>query len=657
MYRIDKIVLQNFKFFYGKKEICFDRKHVLIYGENGSGKSAIYWALYTFFQSVFKTEPRQVQKYFLRLSKSQESLKNRYAKREEDSFIEIYFDNDDHDPRKKIISNKTVNTRSDKFVEQITLVSDFIDYKSIFNIYNFTNKNRVKLFGYFEKNLMPFINLRTILVEIDGTKKSKNLAIWWNYLGKGLKPYPGMHDEKYKSFQALITQFNEDLFFYLKSITETANDYLTKSFKENIAISFDFENCTFNNFNTHNRGRNKKTIAPEIYLTVELLDTNFDEDASKVDRAHTFLNEARLSSIALAIRMAILKEKYVKESPKVLVFDDLLLSLDMGNREVVLNTIFDEYSNDYQIIFLTHDKILFHTVISHIKTQYANELKANGITDKNKQEDAFLEYWKVYEMYESELPDSKKIPVLIDYKTPLQKAYHYFKNNDSIDYNACGNNLRVALEEFFIEFIPKKFLKDNQGNPFEKNSLTLNPLIEKCIEYFTHLSFDISILDKLNRFRERALNKTSHYNPHSNYFKKELQETFEIINLLKTYRTDRIIQTDELLQFSVTSQSKKKYVYTFKPLDDIRLYLEPKGSAESLYSENDKRTYALVGYTEDNNSLLIDHVSNNQTLQEFYDETISGLEKKIEEDCKKADNIFDIIKNIEGKSLNELKRY
>jgi DNA repair exonuclease SbcCD ATPase subunit len=79
MYRIDKIVLHNFKFFYGEKEIRFDRKHVLIYGENGSGKSAIYWALYTFFQSVFKTDPRQVQKYFLPITKSPESIKNRYA--------------------------------------------------------------------------------------------------------------------------------------------------------------------------------------------------------------------------------------------------------------------------------------------------------------------------------------------------------------------------------------------------------------------------------------------------------------------------------------------------------------------------------------------------------------------------------------------------
>ncbi len=326
--------------------------------------------------------------------------------------------------------------------------------------------------------------------------------------------------------------------------------------------------------------------------------------------------------------MAILKDKYVKESPKMLILDDLLLSLDMGNREAVLNIVLEEYFNDYQIMFLTHDRVFFQTILSYIKTYHSKKMKADGELDTNKLDVAFNKYWKVFEMYESNLLDEKFIPVITEYKSNLQKALHYFSSPEHIDYNACGNNFRAALEELFIDFIPKEFLKEKKGQPIEKNALTLNSLIEKCIEYFTHLGFDTSILDKLNRYRERALNQTSHYNPHSNYFKKELQETFEIINLLKTYRTDGIIQTDELLQFSVTSQSKKEYVYTFKPLDDIRLYLEPKDGAESFYSKNDKRTHALVGYTEDNNSLLIDHVSNNKTLQEFYDETISGLEKK-----------------------------
>ena len=657
MHKIKEIKLKNFKFFYGENTIQFDRKHMLLYGENGSGKSSIYWALYTFFQSVFKTDPRQVQKYFLPPTTSSESIKNRYANNEENSYIEIFFENDPSDPRTKRISNTTVNTRTDNFIEQITLSSDLIDYKSIFNIYNFTNRERVKLFKYFDKNLMPFINLRTPLVEIDGTVKSNNLNEGWKYVKKGMSPRPNMRDPEYNSFQNLIGQFNLDFKYYLEAITETANEYLQLQFKEDMQISFEYQNCTFNDFNSHNRGRNHKTIAPEIYLMVTLIDANLDADSCKVERVHTYLNEAKLSSIALAIRMAILKDKFIAESPKILILDDLLLSLDMGNREAVLNIVLNEYCADYQIIFLTHDKIFFQTVLSYIKTYYANELRSRGELNKNVLDVHFKEHWKVYEMYESSLPDAKKVPVIMEHQSHLQKALHYFNTHDSIDYNACGNNLRAALEEFFRDFIPKNFLRDGHNNPIDKNLLTLNPLIERCILFFNHLGFDTEHLDRVNRYRERALNQTSHYNPNSNYFKKELQETFEIINLLKIYRKDKMVETNETLKFSVNSNSGKTYSFTFQPLEDILLYLEPKDGAISFYSMDDKRTYGFVDFTDENGTVPFTVINRNKTILEFYNETIDELEKNIKEPCVRETDVFEIIRTLEGKSLNELKTY
>lgn len=657
MHKIKEIRLKNFKFFYGEEPIKFDRKHVLLYGENGSGKSSIYWALYTFFQSVFKSGPRQVHKYFFPSTKSPESIKNRYADDADDAFIEILFENDPSDPRTKKISNTIVNTKTDNFIEQITISSDFIDYKSIFNIYNFTNKDRVKLFEYFEKNLMPFINLRTVLEEVDGTKKTKNLLDWWDYLKKGLNPHPKMHDQEYKDFQSLIAKFNLDFKYYLDGIIESADEYLQLQFKEKIKISFEYKNCTYNDFNTHNRSRNRKIIAPEIYLTAELLDPNLDANSSKLNRLHTYLNEAKLSSIALAIRMAILKDKFIKTSPKILVLDDLLLSLDMGNREAVLNIVLNEYCEDYQIIFLTHDKMFFQTVLSYIKIHHANELRATGESDKNVLEKHYTEYWKVLEMYESTLPDNKKIPAIMEHQSHIQKAHHYFNNHESIDYNACGNNLRAALEEFFREFIPKGFLRDGKNNPIDKNSLTLNPLIERCILFFQHVGFDTKHLDRVNRYRERALNQTSHYNPNSNYFKKELQETFEIINLLKSYRKDKMVVTDEILKFSVSSNSGKTYSFTFKPLDDILLYLESSSIAVSFYCNDDKRTYGFVDFTDASGTKPFNLVTNNKTLLEFYNETIDELEKNIKEPCVRETDVFEIIRTLEGKSLNELKAY
>ena len=41
---IKEITLYNFKAFYGENTIKLDGKNLLLYGENGSGKSSIYWA-------------------------------------------------------------------------------------------------------------------------------------------------------------------------------------------------------------------------------------------------------------------------------------------------------------------------------------------------------------------------------------------------------------------------------------------------------------------------------------------------------------------------------------------------------------------------------------------------------------------------------------
>ena len=44
-YKIDKLEIRNFKFFDEVEPLDFEGKNVLLYGENGSGKSSIYWAI------------------------------------------------------------------------------------------------------------------------------------------------------------------------------------------------------------------------------------------------------------------------------------------------------------------------------------------------------------------------------------------------------------------------------------------------------------------------------------------------------------------------------------------------------------------------------------------------------------------------------------
>ena len=85
-WRIDKIEVKNFKFFKDAFSLKVNRKNLLLYGENGSGKSSIYWSIFTHFQAYAK-EKVEAQKYFT--AHHPQNLRNRFVDDTEESYIVI----------------------------------------------------------------------------------------------------------------------------------------------------------------------------------------------------------------------------------------------------------------------------------------------------------------------------------------------------------------------------------------------------------------------------------------------------------------------------------------------------------------------------------------------------------------------------------------
>ena len=85
---IEKITFKNFKAFREEQTIDFKNKNVLIYGNNGAGKSSIFWAIYTFLQSSIKTQP-EIEKYFRffdsAVDSTHQSLRNIFEVQTEDA--------------------------------------------------------------------------------------------------------------------------------------------------------------------------------------------------------------------------------------------------------------------------------------------------------------------------------------------------------------------------------------------------------------------------------------------------------------------------------------------------------------------------------------------------------------------------------------------
>lgn len=543
MKNIDKLIIENFKFFRGEVTLDFNSKNVLVYGENGSGKSSLYWALYTFLQSSMKSD-EQIKKYFD--DNHPERLVNRFKTQDEKSSLKLTLKNSLNIPSTYEISLDTINTnKDDKEISKANITSDFINYRLLAKLYHFKNSQDIEIFDMFEDEILRYVN-------IDG----QNFNELWQRLKQGLNPKPKMSDQSYKDFQKDVQYFNEKFEHYLNTLIRKTNEILKDNFKESITVLINYrEKATYDAFiDGSTTKRNHVTLPPKIYLIVK-----FSKDNQEIDKPHTFLNEARLTAIALSLRFSILKNRLSTEDVlKILVLDDLLISLDMSHRIEVINFILnDEDLKNYQIIVLTHDRGFFQLLRQKISSSE----------------------WKVFEFYNQ---DEKQC--IKESKTELERAKELFINRD---FEASANYLRKETEKILKHFLDpnlnkefknledlinraKNELEEDFKNEFSRifkfknfdsellskidtdyeNDATLNPnqkgllrgLREKLFnftkKYHTYKTEEIQILDELKRIKDRVLNPLSH-NSEAPIFEQEVQEAIDLIGRLKQFLENR----------------------------------------------------------------------------------------------------------------------
>jgi len=438
--KINKMQLSNFRFFIDdEKNNTFEpnKNGMLIYGENGSGKSSLFKA----FDFLSKTE----------ISEDEFRDNKNIFNIEQFTSLNFEFDND-KTPLSISDDNLSVDS-SDTFITNLSVFKPILNYQEL---------------------------LKISYIENDSINEQKNL---YTFFEKILEDYPILGtDKKLKYFE------DEEYFDYYKNILQ--NDL------------FDNINLFLGKFN-HGFKINKiklSGIGKKAFLEIDY----FEKDITN-HKYHLFLNEARLSALAMSIYFSIIKKQFdllEDNSLKILVLDDLLISLDMNNR-LSLIKILQENFNDYQIFFFTHEKGLFDLI---------NE-KMNLAS---------------YEIYVTK-KDDYEVPFIKQTKSLLEQAIY---QKDTQNYGCSANLLRQFTEKKLCEYLPVELTVGAKCKKLTLDSLlTKSTTFEKTKEVNKNQEL-IDAFTKLKTFKRVLLNDASHYNS-TDIYKGELEDAIEVLEELK----------------------------------------------------------------------------------------------------------------------------
>lgn len=488
--RIERIQAKAFKAF---RSFDFELKgrNLLAYGANGAGKSSLYWLLYTFLQSGQKSFDDST-KYFE--PDVDDNLLNIHATKLErgNAYINVSLKSVDSSPVEYALSTQAHETENKSEITKGNLASDFLTYRTLFNFYNFSNSKIIDLWPVFEKEILPFLNTTN--------PAEPNLGNAWqaiqNEYASVFNALKKDRSKKAVAFDGNVDQFNQYLEEALSSITQEAQKFYDKHFKEKtdtrlslrlglrqLAAQFDPDV--------------EHPVPPQIGFEIKIGDT-------AIKRPHTFLNEAKLTQLALSVRFGATLAN-LQESPlKLLVIDDLLISLDMNNRIPVVDIILGDDFKDYQKIILTHDIGFFKEFRRRIGLRHTE--------------------WS-FQHFEGNSNNEVKLAVA---KTDLEKAHQYL---DEKKMDEAANCLRKATEEMAICLRVDYANKPIEIGVFQSLSKNLGISRNKLHSQIPHALYD--------RFKERLAQGT---------FDQKMYESLKTLILPKEWQAfENVALIDEVL--------------------------------------------------------------------------------------------------------------
>ncbi|WP_294234703.1 AAA family ATPase [uncultured Chryseobacterium sp.] len=585
MKKITKIEVDNFKAYAKKQSINIQGKNLLVYGENGAGKSSLYKSINSFFKNSFADVNFE---------------KNIYNEAQHGNVL-IEFGNyingaiDELSLEEYRFSSYVSNNKI-KFIQDASLIKGFLDYTDLLKIYlkSTTDDN---LFSLIVENL-----LKDFIPLVAGSTTSIGKS--YNDITNDILNKPRTRRERvHKNGIFRLTLFQTDLKGTLDRIFEKVNELLSQYFGYNdLELSYVLDPITIS-YGRH--GKRSWKLHKNLELVLEkngvALGTSYKEK----------LNEARLSSIAICIYLSSLILYPRSSDLKLLYLDDIFVGLDSSNRLPILEIIKDCFG-DFQVFISTYDKSFFN--IAKLKLSPQN--------------------WTTAEFYIGHYKIGSKdidLPIMTYSKGDYDKArYHLY--NSIPDYPASANYFRKSIESLFINNFPTFVLRD--GEFINIDSYRLSQIFKLILNFLNNCGELITEIEELREYMYILLHPLSHYQIDATEYKTDLVNIDKLIqklivklpplNLRNRYRF--ILERNRKIKLVLYNNPIKKHVYMLKTDEDLiydnqnKKFLNCKLFAYEMYNVDENDIVTSVPFKPNRNSsqFLYNSIENAYSQISYY---------------------------------------
>jgi ABC-type dipeptide/oligopeptide/nickel transport system ATPase subunit len=330
--KIHSIEIKNFKGIGNSGiELLLEGKSAVIFGENGAGKTSIARAISAFIHQNIDGIKKN---------------RNLYSKNEP----EILFR---YDGKEYNLKNWSDDPEFVRYLEMLANTHHILGYRELSKAY-FVKDDR-DIFTFFKELL------RNVAVTKTEIKRFRDIEDEVLKLQSIINTASDKRRKKYKDATKNLPErqreYNNYLRRTLNQIKPKIEEYYEIVSREKISLEFEI---------------------PEIG---ERLKIKCQWNGKEIKDIHQFLNEGRLSAIALATYFSYLEE--LNPSPyRFLIFDDLLIGLDMNHRLPIIR-ILKERLKEYQIILMTYDEIWFNILKKYLCSESSEGWKFFEISYKD----------------------------------------------------------------------------------------------------------------------------------------------------------------------------------------------------------------------------------------------------------------------------------